>query len=166
MVNPTLIIVAAIFIGLIFIRKEIGEAGTALGQVGTGIGVFGKGIQTAISALLSPQIRPALVPTLGLQLELPDGLPGTEETLTCDKCVVADFRGRHPEFCIACLSNRPAAPDDRQGGRNINVGASGRQGLPPQPMVVPIGRLGPSIRDGAREPREQRVFQAGAFRIL
>ena len=88
------------------------------------------------------------------------GLPGAEETLTCDKCVVADFRGRHAEFCIACLSNRPAAPDDRQGGRNINVGASGRQGLPPQPMVVPIGRL------GAREPREQRVFQAGAFRIL
>jgi len=44
---------------------------------------------------------------LGIGQTISGGFPGAEETLTCDKCVTADFRGRHPDFCTACLTNRP-----------------------------------------------------------
>ena len=174
MVNPLLIIAAAVFVGVIFIRKEIGETGTALGVFGTGLGTglgnVGRGIQTFVSSILSPQIRPALVPTLGLQLELPSfgGGGNGEESLDCVKCGGADYRGRHPEFCLACVHNRPSAPDDRQGGRNVNVQTltGGRLGIPPMEV---IGGRRLTDRAGARpEGSDLREAQmrGGGIRFL
>ena len=129
MVNPALIIAAAIFVGVIFIRKEIGETGVELGRAATGIGLglgtLGRGIQTFVSSILSPRIRPELVPTLGLKLELPYGIGGSSGPIG------------------------GGDDDDRQGGRNINVGSVGRQGLPPTPMIAG-GRRRLTDRAGAR----------------
>ena len=68
MVNLGLIIAGAVLAGVVFFRREIGEAGTLIGG---GFGAFGKGVQTGISALTSPSIRPEFVPTIGFKTELP-----------------------------------------------------------------------------------------------
>jgi hypothetical protein len=55
--------------------------GTSLKGIGQSIGEVGKGIQTFISSLLSPQIRPALVPELGLRIGIGGlSLPTTTTT--------------------------------------------------------------------------------------
>ena len=139
MVNPLLIIVAAAFVGIIFIRKELGETGAALGSLGVGLGTglssVGRGIQTFVSSILSPQIRPALVPTLGLKLELPFGIGGNNSF---------------------GFPRAPAAVDDRQGGRNVNVGSIGREGLPPTSTS--------DVRSGGRpDDLRERQLRGGFF---
>ena len=162
-----LVIGAAVLVAVVYFRREFGETGVFLGR---GLSAFGTGFQTALSSVLSPQITPKFLPTIGLNIVGSGGFGGE------GGCFLKPFlqdcpSGYHiggwlgseccPDTNIGGYgSGAPASSDDRQGGRNINVGASGRQGLPPQPMVVPIGRL------GAREPREQRVFSEGAFRVL
>ena len=132
MVNPALIVAAAIFVGIIFIRKEIGETGVELGRafggLGTGLGTLGKGIQTFVSATLSPKIRPELVPTLGLKLELPFGIGGS------------------------------GAPDDREGGRTEVAALPPRIGEPPIRGPISDVRSGARAeRLGGLELREAQL---------
>ena len=68
MVNLGLLIAGAVLAGVVFFRREIGEAGTLIGK---GFGEFGTGVRTGVSALTSPSIRPEFVPTLGFKTELP-----------------------------------------------------------------------------------------------
>jgi hypothetical protein len=42
--------------------------GSGISSLGGGIGTLGQGIQTGLSAMLSPQITPVFVPTVGFQL--------------------------------------------------------------------------------------------------
>lgn len=72
MVSLGTIIAATIIMGAIFLRRQIGEAGT---MIGSGAGELGLGLQTLISSVLSPSIRPAFIPTIGVETAFPDSLP-------------------------------------------------------------------------------------------
>ena len=76
MVNLGLLIAGAVLAGVVFFRREIGEAGSLIGR---GFGEFGTGIRTGVSAITSPSIRPEFVPTVGLKIEG----PGNCESKNC-----------------------------------------------------------------------------------
>ena len=65
-----LVAAAVVVLGLIFFREPIAETGFLLGGSAAALGT---GIQTGLGAVLSPEIRPTFVPTIGLRLELPGG---------------------------------------------------------------------------------------------
>lgn len=69
MVSLGTIITATIILGAVFLRRQIGEAGT---MIGGGAGELGLGIQTLVSSILSPAIRPAFIPTIGVETQFPD----------------------------------------------------------------------------------------------
>lgn len=56
----------------IFLRRELGETGRLLGggfsSLGQGLGRGFSGVAGGISSLLSPQIRPTFVPTIGFNV--------------------------------------------------------------------------------------------------
>ena len=103
MVNLGLLVLAGLAAVVVLFRQQIGETGGALGQLGTGI-------QTGISALLSPRIRPELVPTLGFQTQLPGSCgPGENGELKAP-WVSCRPGGVSPNPFLCCYPRATATP--------------------------------------------------------
>ena len=81
MVSIGTIIAATIIMGAIFLRRQIGEAGT---MIGSGAGELGLGLQTLFASILSPQIRPSFFPSIGLLTDFPD-IPSLGDLTRPDK---------------------------------------------------------------------------------
>ena len=122
MVNLGLIIAGAVLAAVVFFRKELGETGALLGG---GFGAFGKGVQTGVSGILSPQIRPAFVPTIGFNIEGGFGTTATGEPRT------APPGSNVPQGCVFYPLTVPCPSGWRDAGLAFGPGAIGKSCCPP-----------------------------------